>query len=159
MVKKLSFATLVSLVWSVNPVFGQMDEYHQIPLTIRANIIFVKLLVNNRPANFIVDTGASVSLLDRKQAEKYNFICFDEYGAGEINSLAGINSMLPTGGIRLGYDFFTFRKFRFYGSNFDPLHNYLAKRNIHVLGIVGADFLIKNKAVIDYNNKILTIKK
>ena len=150
---------LMSQAMSFNMAFSQPEGYHEIPLTIRANIILIKLLVNNRPANFIVDTGASVSLLDRKQASKYNFVWFEEYGSGELNSLAGINSMLPTGGIRLSYDLLTFRKFRFYGSNFDPLHSYLAKRNIHVLGIVGADFLIRNKAVIDYKNKKLTIKK
>lgn len=159
MIKRINLATILNLALSVNLVFGQTDEYFEIPITIRANIILIKLLVNNQPANFIVDTGASVSLLDRKQASKYKFICFENYGSGEINSLAGINSLLPIGGIRLGYDLLTFRRFRFYGSNFGPLHSYLAKRNIHILGIVGADFLIKNKVVIDYQNKKLTIMK
>lgn len=157
--KRINFATILSLALLVNPVLGQPVDYLEIPLTIRANIILVKLLVNNQPATFIVDTGASVSLLDRKQATKYNFTCFERYGSGEINSLSGINAMLPTSGIRLGYDLLRLRKFRFYGSDFDALQNYFAKRNIRILGIVGADFLIKNSAVIDYQNKKLKIKK
>ena len=159
MIKRLSSTAVLILVLSVNLVFGQLDEYFEIPLTIRDNIIMIKLLVNNQPGTFIVDTGASVSLLDREQASKYKFICFEEYGSGEINSLSGINALLPTGGIRLGYDLLTFRRFRFYGSNFEPLHNYFQKKNIHILGIVGADFLIKNKAMIDYKNKRLTIRR
>ena len=157
MKKNIRFMVALNLALSVNLAFGQTSVYHEIPLTIRSNIILISLTVNNQPATFIVDTGASVSLLDKKQASKYDFICFDTFGSGEINSLAGINSLLPTSGVRLKYEYIKLKKSRFYGSNFEPLHKYFSKRNIHVLGIVGADFLIKNNAVIDYKNKKLIL--
>ena len=157
MKKKIHFMVALNLALSVNLAFGQTPVYHEIPITIRSNIILISLTVNNLPAKFIVDTGASVSLVDMKQASKYDFICFDTFGSGEINSLAGINALLPTSRVRLAYEYIKLKKSRFYGSNFEPLHEYFSKRNIQVLGIVGADFLIKNNAVIDYKNKKLIL--
>lgn len=156
---KLLIMIIISFGLSSNRVFTPFCGSHEIPITIYWNIIFIELEVNDRPAMFIVDTGASVSLVDRQQASEYEFICHENVGSGKINGLTGINTLVPTSRINVSHYNYKFRGIKFYAIDIDPIHEYLEKRNIHILGILGADFLIKNKAVIDYENKILILNR
>lgn len=113
--------------------------------------------INGKPAKFLVDTGASVSVIDMKQEGKYHFSYSKNLGNGVMNSFSGINKLMLTSRIEVKHNQYTFRGFKFYASNIDYLQRFLEKRSIHILGIVGADFLIKNKAIIDYQNRKLIL--
>ncbi len=113
--------------------------------------------INGKPAKFLVDTGASVSLIDMKQEKKYHFSSYENLGSGVMNSFSGLNKLMLTSRIEVKHNQNTFKGFKFYAANIDYLHRFLEKRSIHILGIVGADFLLKNKAIIDYQNRKLIL--
>ena len=137
---------------------GFTGPVHEIPFTIHENIIFITLDANGAPATFIVDTGATVSLLDMEQAEAYHFTCHESQGKGRINGLAGVNALMMASGIRVRHEGVKIKGIKFYVCNIDSLHEFLEKRDIHILGIIGADFLIRRNAVIDYERKALLLK-
>jgi len=45
----------------------------RIPLQVRNNLLLLQLTVNGKAADFIIDTGASISLIDQSKTEKYGF--------------------------------------------------------------------------------------
>ena len=113
--------------------------------------------INGKPAKFIVDTGASVSLIDMKQEKNYHFSYYQNSGNGVMNSFSGLNKLMLTSRIEVKHNQYTFRGFKFYATNIDYLQRFLEKRSIHILGIVGADFLLRNRAIIDYQNRKLIL--
>lgn len=130
---------------------------HEIPINIAQNVLFITLTVNDSSATFIIDTGATVSLLDEKQASEYHFVCHKSQGKGKINGLSGVNTLQLVSGIRVYHDEFKLKGFKFYSCNLDSLHQFFEKRNIFILGIIGADFLVKYNALIDYENQKLVL--
>ena len=132
---------------------------HEIPINIAQNILFITLIINDSLATFIIDTGATVSLLDEKQASKYDFVCHESQGKGKISGLAGVNTLQLVSGTRVRHGRFKLKGFKFYSCNLDSLHEFFERRNIFILGIIGADFLIKYNAVIDYENKTLLLHR
>ena len=129
----------------------------ELTLQIKENLILVKLTVNGKQANFIVDTGASVSVIDKRQASKYQFRCFDNMDQGSMNSMAGISSLIHTSKIELRHQNYRFRHVRFYASDMNYINRFMKERHVYILGILGADFLQQNQAVIDYKNKRIVL--
>lgn len=136
----------------------QRSSPDELTIRITENLILVKLLVNGKQANFIVDTGASVSIIDRQQASKYRFRCFDNLDQGSMNSMAGISSLILTSGIELRYQNHQFRHVKFYASDMDYINRFMKERHVYILGILGADFLKRNQAVIDYKHRRIRLK-
>ena len=136
----------------------QRNRPDELAIRITENLILVKLLVNGKQANFIVDTGASVSVIDRHQASKYRFRCFDNLDQGRMNSMAGISSLILTSGIELKHQNRQFKHVKFYASDMDYINRFMKERHVNILGILGADFLKRNQAVIDYKHRRIMLK-
>ena len=127
------------------------DNYH----------IVVKAKIEGHPLNVIIDTGASHS-------------CFD---LDFVRQLSPEISMEDNDGLNVGVgtsDFESklsticnFRMGRFLlkqydvvlldMSNINQAYEMMHKPLIH--GILGSDFLMKYKAVIDYGNRVLTLRR
>ena len=41
--------------------------------------LIIECTVNNKPANFLIDTGASIALIDKNQRKKYNLAVGKDY--------------------------------------------------------------------------------
>ncbi len=105
-----------------------------------------------------VDTGASKTVFDKNLEEFYSFSGKKEEeihsaGIGEKPLITSIGTLTP---FRLG-------KFKIESlkvalidlSNINQL--YYRATNLEICGLIGGDFLVKNKAIIDYKRKILQL--
>ena len=121
--------------------------------------IIIEAFVNNVKGLFIIDTGASHSCIDINKSEKFKL----EYKVSNENASSATqeihetfisnNNVIKFKNIKsINYDFILF--------NMSHIHKtILEKDEIEIDGIVGADFLIKHRSIIDFElNKILLNK-
>ncbi|MEP1034994.1 aspartyl protease family protein [Ekhidna sp.] len=133
------------------------DQLTTVDFEMYHNIIIVEAYVNNKWSKFIVDTGASVSLLDFTQSKKYDFT----YSIDTDNRLTGFGG--KTRLMRTSEVSFTMkgaltdRPFSFSASDLSGLNTILSQSQQRVLGILGNDFLQSHGAIIDYRRKKLQI--
>ena len=119
------------------------------------NLFFVDGYLNGKKAKFLVDTGANISVLDINQANKYGF------------TYKGINqTVVGIGGHSNRYRIYNANLYAksgqrilisFGGSDMGIVFNAMAEDGLHVVGIIGSDFLMNADAVIDYNTKTLQL--
>ena len=117
-------------------------------------LYFIKVKLNNRDANFLIDTGAASSLLDINQAIDYKFKInrtgHKFAGAGGLSDQYRVTNYVfhhNTDQLMvypLGADL------KFVVESFD-------EDGITVTGVIGSDFLKQHDAIIDYKNLQLII--
>ena len=115
----------------------------------------IRARINKIKGRFILDTGASKSCVGIDDAENFELTTEESEhkasGAGpsEIDTLMSRKNLLEIG------------KFKLKGTqliliDLKHINNALVKQNAGpVNGIIGADILLKGKAIIDYNKKYL----
>ncbi len=128
-----------------------------IGLKIKAKISLIELKVNGRRAVFIIDTGSSISLVDESQAKSFGFKSFPARGHGNIQGLGGDNQFNITSRIKLSYKQLFKCSHKFYACDISNIKQVFEKKNVSILGILGSDFFLKYKAVIDYDKKSLIL--
>jgi len=120
-----------------------------------AQVPIIEGALNNKKAYYIIDSGASFSVLDESQSGDYNFISYEnpEYGSGvgyggvaRFKQAENVNASI--GGVRINT---TFRS-----QNLSAISNYLNKQNgVRIVGIIGCDWLKADKIVIDFRDNTL----
>lgn len=135
------------------------DGYKKIRFRIsKTNHLLLKASINGVKGDFILDTGASNSCVGFDEAELFNLKTRKSKtkaaGAGAIDMLTQTASknLLKIG--RWAYSDFNLVVFDLSHVN-TALEQHKAKK---VQGIIGADVLIRGKAVIDYENCFLYLK-
>ena len=115
----------------------------------------IKARINRTRGRFILDTGASKSCIGIEDAEDFNLLTEESEhkasGAGpsEIDTLMSRKNTLEIGKFRL-------KRTELILIDLQHINNALEKQNAEpVNGIIGADILIKGKAIIDYDKKYL----
>lgn len=120
--------------------------------------LVIKAKINGIEGRFILDTGASNSCVGFEGIEQFNLSASDSEtkaaGAGGIGMLtqASMKNKLKLG--RWGHKNFAIVIFDMSHVN-EALRQYKAKP---VHGIIGADVLMKGKAIIDYYNHCFYLK-
>lgn len=125
-------------------------------IKIRDDMPFVKLNVNNKKALFLLDTGAGMSLIDYSQAAKYGFRLGDASNTIAVTGIGGTNSIFTVRDIEVYYQD-SRANIKLYGSDMRKLNEALGKQHIHILGILGSDFLAGNNAQIDFETMTLVL--
>lgn len=110
---------------------------------------FLDITVNGIKTKLLIDTGANKSLLDISQAGTYgfNFMLFSE------DHYIGLGGLID---IYVVYDY-TIDEFfiPLLGSDLSQVQDYFLQDGIHIIGILGSDFLEQNKVSIDFEaNKL-----
>lgn len=124
----------------------------------KTNHFEIKATINNVKGTFILDTGASSSLIGVHKAENFNLTIEDSEikatGAGASNMLTQISKL---NAIKIGkWKEQTMPIILF---NLTHVNEGLMSQNAKpVDGIIGADILKKGKAIIDYEKKYLYLK-
>jgi len=137
------------------------EDYHVIPFrTIGEKIPVVKASLNDKSAWFIVDTGASVTLLNATEAQHFGFSM--RAVRGEMNELTGFADRLTLsatsfctltiGNLKIGQ-----RTYRSHEMNalFAIIEN---TEKMRIAGILGSDILAKYGMSVDYERKTLSYK-
>ena len=124
----------------------------------KTNHFEIKATINNVKGTFILDTGASSSLIGMHKAENFNLTIEDSEikatGAGASNMLTQISKV---NAIKIGK--WKEQKMPIILFNLTHVNDGLMSQNAKpVDGIIGADILKKGKAVIDYEKKYLYLK-
>lgn len=120
--------------------------------------LLIKAKINGTEGNFILDTGASNSCVGFESIEYFNLSAADSEtkaaGAGGVGMLtqASLKNNLKLG--RWSTKNFGLVIFDMSHVN-EALRQYKAKP---VHGIIGADILLKGKAIIDYYNNCFYLK-
>lgn len=137
--------------------FATTDENASVDFEMYHNIIIVEAYVNDKWSKFIVDTGASVSLLDFTQSKKYNFT-YSIDADNRLTGFGGRSRLMKTSGVSFAMrGALTDQSFRFSASDLSSLNAVLSQSQQRVLGILGNDFLQSHGAIIDYQKKKLQI--
>lgn len=134
-------------------------DYIKIPLILTAtNHLEVTAKINGISGRFIVDTGASNTCVGIDRISLFSLISKDSKikaagaGATDMETLISKRNTLKIG---------AWKKKKVKLVLFDLVHVNEAltfHKALPVDGIIGADVLIKAKAFIDYNNRILYLK-
>jgi len=115
----------------------------------------IKAKINKARGRFILDTGASKSCIGIEDAEDFKLLTEESEhkasGAGpsEIDTMMSRKNTLEIGK-------FILKRTELILIDLQHINNALEKQNAEpVNGIIGADILIKGKAIIDYDKKYL----
>lgn len=129
------------------------EGYVLLYVTEANNMLVTTLRINGRNANFIIDTGASRSIIDINQSNTYKFNHYQtnkKYaGIGGNSYIYGVYDIEVSG---VSY-------VPFVGADLSEVFSYFMEDGIYILGILGADFLSGYGAIIDYRNNKVYIKK
>ena len=121
--------------------------------------LIIRTKINGRNSRFILDTGASTTVLSNKLKEELKLASdLSEQvavGAGNADIAFG-----TTKNINLEIENILFEDREFVVMNLDYVNNAITEYNGEKIdGIIGAEILIESKAVIDYSDLILYMKK
>lgn len=155
--KKILITLLFLVIFLFLTSFNTKSVGEVVKLRYERGLYFAPLELNNKKGYFLVDTGAIISILDVNQSKKYKFSCsktgrelvgvggeMDEYKISKY-SIYHNNKILPV---------------IFRGVDLSPVVNSFIKNNdIEIVGIIGANFFVSNKVIIDYSNNYMIIYK
>ncbi|MEM7299114.1 MAG: retropepsin-like aspartic protease [Bacteroidota bacterium] len=115
--------------------------------------------INGKKGYFLVDTGADISVINSSLLKKYDLEERKIYG--NSRTAVGFNGgranvmKVKNANVLIG-QFFDHKDF--YSINLDGVSKSIqAKTNLTIVGIIGADLLMKYNCIIDYNQRHITM--
>ncbi len=139
--------------------FVEAKGFYRIPLNrlVTGHYLF-SAQINGTPGNFILDTGASTSCVGFEESEHFSLIGEESIikaaGAGAINmeTMLSRKNVFSIGSWHINnMDFVLFDL-----SHVNQALMQAEEKAVH--GIVGADFLKKHRAIIDYGRNCFYVK-
>ena len=121
-----------------------------IPIVIRGNSPFIKISINGTELTFLVDSGAGLSVYDKKFIE---LLCISEDQLGEaITDISGVGNNSFAGHMVMIFFGIGDKRFanQFTVTDLGETFRAFKESFGEVAGIMGGDFLFNYKAVIDY---------
>ena len=122
------------------------------------NIALIEGYINGAAAYFILDTGASITLLNETLSYEYNFKTIDNkfFSQRHIVGLGGRSAIkeVRSAVVRIGPHEI---KFINKASNLDNLSAYFNDPNIKVAGIIGIDLLNILGGKIDFGDRTIVL--
>jgi predicted aspartyl protease len=122
--------------------------------------LMVKMNINRKSANLIIDTGASKTVLDKTKAEKYvlnkNFALHNKLSSGlgtnTMESQTTILKKIKIGDIEI-------ENYTTVLLDLSHVNNSYEQLGLSAVdGVLGSDILLKYNAIIDYEKKVLRLK-
>lgn len=135
------------LLFAVAISTAQQNNTEDIPFIIRRGVPIVKLTINGKDRNFLLDTGSQNSMLVVQYADALGFDVL-EMPFESVNGAGGTGKMYITRKAEVSYNEKIIHT-KFKASNLS-----VVSRALNIVGILGGDFL-KKGYVIDYVNKKL----
>ena len=122
--------------------------------------LLVKIHINRKVANVIIDTGASKTVFDAKRIEKFvkerNFDVHEKMSSGlgtnTMQSQIAFLKKIKVGEIEI-------ENYKAVLLDLSHVNQSYEQINLPAIdGVLGSDILLKYKAVIDYEKKMLKLK-
>jgi len=137
--------------------FLQPKGFFPIPLTVTKTGHFIlSILIENRPFRFILDTGAATTVLDISIAEQSDFTTKK---MGENAGGLGTSEMTvyKTAPVEIKIGDLAITQFPVFCLDLSHVTKSLLKKGVEepVHGVLGADILLRHKAIVDYGSNTL----
>ena len=115
------------------------------------NLVVIPVFLNGQgPYHFLVDTGATHSILSRRVAERLNVLAARKgsliSAAGVVPVTIGMIEIVQIGSVRIAKTSIAVTALELF-------------RTLHVDGLLGADYLKQFKISIDYTNHVLSLQR
>ncbi len=129
------------------------QEVHTIDFRLQSNLIVIDVVVDGETKPFILDTGASNTVIDKRAADPSavegveQAVGLADCGAGNMEAVMSTVKSLAVGNA-------TVSDLRVAGIDLDGINEKIGAR---VGGILGYDFLSRFRMTIDYRAKRLTL--
>jgi len=138
----------------------EKQGYHSVKLKkTKTNHFELKAKINGIKGHFIIDTGASNSCVGLQEAQLFNLITEESEHKATGAGNAEIDTQLSQNN-KLNIDGFKLKKVNLVLLDLSHINGALTKQNARpVNGILGADVLVRGKAIIDYHKKHLYLSK
>ena len=140
----------------------QLPGYKAVPVHYGPlNKMIVSVSINGHPANLLVDTGANQIILDASAAESFDvrpsqhglrYVRFTQIN-GQLFPVGFVRSV-TAGSMNFGSNLVALRNSRDRSNFSNPAED----RNLHVDGVLGADILLRRKAIINCRTKFIFFK-
>jgi len=127
-------------------------RHKEINLFEHNNMLFIQVVLNEKKAFLLLDTGASRSLLDIAQAKKYEFN-FLEISTKQYVGIGGLQDVYVVYNYKIKEIFVPFL-----GMDLTEITQYFNQDDIFIVGIIGSDFLQRFNAKIDFSTHKLYIQ-
>ena len=165
MYKIYSFTKILTFVFITLLIFSCQDNKrdnlfegdNKIDFISLNGIPVVKGKINSIDTYFIIDSGASLSVLDESQKDKFKFIVEESdieaagYG-GTANFKNAIGVNIEIGGVKFSTEFKS--------QDLSKIGEIIFKsQGVKIGGIVGSDIMHKNKFIIDYSLNSISLSK
>lgn len=137
------------------------QDYHVIPFgTIGHRIPVIKAILNEKNAWFIVDTGASITLLNATAAQHFGFSMHNSHG--ELMELTGFSDNLmlsKTSFCRIEIGHLKIGQSMYRSHEMNALFTTIEKQeNIRIAGVLGSDILARYRMNVNYETRTLSYR-
>jgi hypothetical protein len=117
----------------------------------------IDVILNGKPARFIIDTGASISILNEQEADYYGFRKIEPLADVEVAGFEGSSMMKHATKCTLEIGSLKITHIRFKSKDINALVAILYRNEqIRIAGILGADLLTQYRMQIDFMNKTIS---
>ncbi len=134
-----------------------VETAHHVDLFASGNCLMLKCQLNGKPAYFLIDTGASFTILHSKSAKSYGFDVLERKGL----KTTGFGGSASTAKIAIGADLeFNHRKLSmgYLAQDLTKMIRLIqSSTNIRIAGIIGTDLLKRYGCRVDFGNKVLVL--
>lgn len=149
---------LILTSFIINKKIPQSIPVTKVPKTIAlvhdGHLYFIRVKLNNKNANLLIDTGAAASLLDINQAKEYDFTYTESPHV--FSGVGGLSEGYRVRNYKIDHDSTTLPIYPF-GANLKLVAESFNQKGMPIVGIIGSDFLKNNDAIIDYKKKQLIL--
>jgi len=151
MIKKniMLLFTFIVIIISYNHILNEKNKINDsISFEVNTSLPIITATLNGVEGKFLLDTGASISILNYESIDDYNFIVFP-YSNKTVTGLGGSKYLFDVTKTQMMYNN------KIIPINFKCTDITKLSNTLNIIGVIGSDFLIVNDLVIDYKNKIL----
>ena len=150
-----SFILLAFLGSCTQTLLDGNPDSRVVDFNVHGKVLIVEAVVNGKTAKFLIDTGASVSILDINQTKRYGLEVYQSNDAGVVG-LGGNEKLMEIKNIMFNFKGEQPKRYySFYGLDLKKLNYKMSADGIKILGILGSDFLYKKGAIINYQRELL----
>ena len=153
--KKLIISIIFSLLLSGCTIIKHTPREYK--LLLQRDLLFLPVTFNGIKTKFLIDTGASKSILNIRKYEEYNFGYLNKPFMRYVG-LGGIENLYIVFNYKIEYnekDLFI----KCVGADLGEIDKFLKNDGVSIIGILGSDFLLNHDVIIDYNKKTMYLKK
>ena len=154
-VSVLAFAAFAVLVQCAPVVVTSVDSVRSITFYTVGRIPVIEARLNGKPARFIIDTGASVSVLNTREAGFYGFaIRPNDADAVDVTGFSGQSQLQGAGQCMVEIGSLRITHLRFRSRDMHDFARVLYPAgDARIAGILGSDVLMQYKMKIDFTDR------